>query len=64
MCLKNSIIVSECSEDMCLVKNGSNMDLDDNGVLQVFVSKSVVLFRFPPMYDEVKCVKSMQIHKQ
>ncbi len=27
MCLKNDIVVSECSEDMCLVKNGSSLYL-------------------------------------
>ncbi len=30
-CLKNDILVSECSEDMCLVKNGSNMYLGNDG---------------------------------
>ncbi len=29
MCLKNAIFVLEFSEDMCLVKNGSNMYLGD-----------------------------------
>ncbi len=28
---ENAIFVSECSEDMCLVKNGSNMYLGDDG---------------------------------
>ncbi len=30
VCLKNAIFVSECSEDMCLVKNGSNLYLGDD----------------------------------
>ncbi len=31
VCLKNAIFVSEGSEDMCLVKNGSSMCLGDDG---------------------------------
>ncbi len=32
VCLKNAFFVSECSDDMCLAKNGSNLNLRDNGV--------------------------------
>ncbi len=31
MCLKKAIFVSECSEDLRLVKNESNMYLGDDG---------------------------------
>ncbi len=37
-CLKNAIFVSECSEDMCLVKNGSSVYLDDDGVKKMITS--------------------------
>ncbi len=37
MFLKNVIFVSECSEDMCLVKNGSNMHLGDDGVKELII---------------------------
>ncbi len=30
MCLKNAIFGSECSEDTCLVKKGSNMYVGDD----------------------------------
>ncbi len=35
MCLKNDIFVSECSEDMCFVKNGSSMYLGDDGAKEL-----------------------------
>ncbi len=34
MCLKNAIFVSE---DMCLVENGSNMYLSDDGVKELVI---------------------------
>ncbi len=38
MCLKNAIFVSECSQDMCLVKNGSIMYLGDDGVKELIIN--------------------------
>ncbi len=37
MCLKNAIFVSDCSEDTCLVKNGSNMCLGDDGAKELIL---------------------------
>ncbi len=37
VCLQNAILVSECSEDMCPVKNGSNIYLGDNGVKDLVI---------------------------
>ncbi len=37
MCLKNDIFVSECSEDMCLVKNESNMYLGEDGARELVI---------------------------
>ncbi len=37
MCLKNAILVSECSGDMCLVKNGSSMYLGDVEMKEVVI---------------------------
>ncbi len=46
MCLKKDIFVSECSEDMCLVKNGSNMYLGDDGAKEsVIICEGIYLSR-------------------
>ncbi len=37
MCLLNAIFVSECSGDMCLVKNESSMYLDDYGAKELVI---------------------------
>ncbi len=37
MSLENDILVSECSEDMCLVKNGSNLYLGDDGMKELLI---------------------------
>ncbi len=37
VCLKNVIFVSECLEDMCPGKNGSNMYLGDDGAKEFVV---------------------------
>ncbi len=34
---ENAVFVSECSEDMCLVKNGSNMHLGDDGAKELVI---------------------------
>ncbi len=44
MCLKNDIFVSECSEDMCLVKNGSNMYLGEGGAKELIIICNHVQF--------------------
>ncbi len=36
-CLNNVILVSECSEDMCLMENGSNVYLGDDGVKELVI---------------------------
>ncbi len=36
--LKNAIFVSECSEDTCLVKNGSNMYLGNDGEKELVIA--------------------------
>ncbi len=37
VCLKNAILELECWEDMCLVKNGSNMYLGDDGAKELVI---------------------------
>ncbi len=37
MCLKNVIFVSECSKEMCLVKNGSSMYVGDDGTKELVI---------------------------
>ncbi len=44
MCLRNAIFVSECSEDMCLVKNGSNIYLSDDGLKELVINCDHVYF--------------------
>ncbi len=44
MCLKNDIFVSECLEDTCLVKNGSNMYLSDDGAKESVIICDYVHF--------------------
>ncbi len=44
ICLKNAIFVSECSEDVCLVKNESNMYLGDDGVEELVINCDHVHF--------------------
>ncbi len=40
----SAIFVSECSEHMCLVKNGSNMYLSDDGVKELVIIYDYVHF--------------------
>ncbi len=44
MCLKNAIFVSSCSEDICLVKNGSNTYLGDDGSQELVIICDHILF--------------------
>ncbi len=37
MCLKNVILALECAEDICLVKNGSNMYLGEAEVKELVI---------------------------
>ncbi len=37
MCLENVIFVSECSKDMCLVKNGSNTYFGNDRVKELVI---------------------------
>ncbi len=37
MCLKNDVFVSECSEGMCLVKNGSSVYLGDDWAKELVI---------------------------
>ncbi len=41
---KNAIFVSECAEDLCLVKNKSNMHLGDDGAKELVIICDLVYF--------------------
>ncbi len=44
ICVSETNLVSECSEDMCLVKNGSNMYLVDDGAKELVIICDHVYF--------------------
>ncbi len=57
VCLENVISASECSYDMCLVKNGSNMYFGENGTKELIIA--TITFTSPVWMNTIKTAYSL-----